>query len=368
MLKLHQTTDAWAGELYGRFSHPRNRVLTQAGIGMVAETHHGQMSAIGVYASRLPKMRVLECGGTGRDALAWIKLGAEHVTHVDLSNENIERLCGFVKAEGIDNLTAVRADLLMVDLPQQAFDIVRSRGVLHHLGDPGLGLARYAAWTKVGGLLHFNAYRSGTFYYYGIQQLRRIVGRADVRPVVDALDRLKIASDRAGILLDDLFVPHQHTASVWRLTHDLNALELEVVWPRRTWTEIDHDLRYPDLPEKDEHVQFWLKKQRHVDPDEVIERLCYRRGGDEVEVARGLPEAAVSLKAFERFGRMAEAASAESRAEAIVRTYLAHHFKISTVAMGSAERHRMLAATVDEETRKLEVITSRGNQEKGERR
>jgi len=359
MLKLHQTTDGWAGELYGRFSHPRNRTLTQPGIALVAETHHRQLSAIGLYASRLRGMRILECGGTGRDALAWIRLGAEHVTHVDLSIENIERLRDFAKSKGIANLSAVHADLLVADLPEQAFDIVRSRGVLHHLGDPGLGLARYAAWTKVGGLLHFNAYRSGTFYYYGIQQLRRIVVRDDIQPIVQALQRLKVANDRAGILLDDLFVPHQHTASVWRLTHDIKMLEFDVVWPRRTWTEIDHDIRYPDLPEKDEHVQFWLKKRRHFAPEDVIDRLCYRQGGDEIHVARNLVEAVPSLKAFDRFAKVAEAASAESRAEAVVRIYLAHHFKLSTAPMLSEERHRSLAEVVETEAKQLEVADPR---------
>lgn len=349
MTDFHPMTDPWVGQLYGRHSHPLNRTLSREGIEMVARTHSGQLAAIGVDVAALASMNILECGGTGRDALAWAHLGARRVTHVDISRENCDRLQAYCKDAGIGNLRVRFGDILAIELPQNAHDIVRSRGVVHHLAVPALGIARYVAWAKLGGLVHFNLYRGGTFYYFCIKILRHLAKDLPVEAVMAAGERAGLAREQVGICVDDLYVPYMHTASYAAVRHDLNRLGLEELWPKRHFTELDHDLRYPDMPEKTEHLQWWLRKTRpHEPPQAVVDRLCYHRGIDDIAAARALPEAAATLDAFHRLDAATAPRPAETRADVVVRLYRAAHFEIATVAMTGQERHARLTAKMAE--------------------
>lgn len=51
------------------------------------------------------------------------------------------------------NLEVVRHDVLVDDLPAEAFDLVHCRAVLVHLSDPRRALERMAVWLKAGGVL-----------------------------------------------------------------------------------------------------------------------------------------------------------------------------------------------------------------------
>ncbi len=332
------------GDLYGRLVHPRRLPLTPEGVAMVAKTRLEELDALGVAPGALRSMRVLECGGSGRDALGWSLLGARHVSHVDLSEENPRNVRRYCAEHGIRNVESRQGDLLELELPAGGFDIVRSRGVLHHLRDPALGLARFCSWTRPGGLLHFNAYRGGTFYYYGVKLIRELVAAEDEEVVLAAIARLDLPDAEAGILLDDFFVPHMHTASPEVVARDLATAGLERLWPLRDWVEVDHGLLYPDMPEKIEHLEYWCRvKQPPADACALAARLRYRAGVDDIALARTQPDHAVSRAAFEEFRRAVARLEPGRRAEALIRVYSRHHYQIATVAMSAKERHRRLA-------------------------
>lgn len=353
---LAASTDVRAGALYGQQVHPRNRQLADAGVEMVCDTHRSQLTAMGVDPRQVRGWSVLECGGTGRDALGWIRLGAKHVTHVDLSPDNVQRLREFAAACGIGNLTTHHGDLLEIDLPSGSFDIVRSRGVWHHLADPALGLARYARWCRPGGLIHVNAYRAGTYYYYGVKLFRLLAPLVTSDQMIAALDAEGTPGNRVGGLLDDFFVPFMHTASTATVERDFVRAGLTPRWPRRRgWPPIDHEIRYPDLPEKDEHIQYWLRKDLHHEDAAALARtLEYHAGGDDIALGRSLAYAAPSWAAFERFRAKADATADRARlARALARLYLLHHYEISIMPMSGAERHRRLAEGFERETAAL---------------
>ena len=354
-IPLHEKTNYDTAALFGEEVHPRRVKLRNDGIDMVADTHRSQLSASGIDISRLPEFSVLECGGTGRDALAWVRLGAGHVTHVDLAEGNVQRLRDYCSKNDIGNLEAKHGDLLKIDLPAQAFDIVRSRGVMFILADPALGLARYARWCKVGGYVHFNCYRGGTYYYYGVKLLREALKHSSQEKIIAAADRLKIGNRQTGIMLDDLCVPHMHNANARKVNHDLAVADLEPIWPEfRDWKEIDHEIRYPDMPEKVEHIQYWLiKRKHHEDAAALAEKMLYRVGEDDVAAGLTLPYAKVSHSAYQRFLKAAPNADAKAFAEALVRIYCRHQNEIATVAMTGEKRHRLLAEAFDRESEQL---------------
>lgn len=335
---------AATADLYGRLVHPRRLPLTPEGVAMVAKTRLEELGAVGVELAALREMRVLECGGSGRDALGWSLLGAAHVTHVDLSEENPQNVHRYCAEYGIRNVESRQGDLLEVELPRGGFDIVRSRGVVQHLRDPALGLARYASWTRPGGLLHFNVYRGGTFYYYGVKLIRELVGPEDLETVLAAIARLQLPDAEAGILLDDFFVPHMDTASPGAVERDLSTAGLERLWPLRRWAEVDHGLLYPDMPEKLEHLQYWCRvSEPPADAAALAARLEYHSGVDDLALARSQPGCGISHAAFEEFRTAARRFEAARRAEALVRIYGRHHYQIATVSMSAEERHVRLA-------------------------
>jgi hypothetical protein len=255
----------------------------------------------------------------------------------------------------IRNLDILFGDILTVDLPQEEFDIVRSRGVVHHLGVPALGLARYASWTKTGGYVHFNCYRAGTFYYYGVQQLRSAVSPEDLDTVLNHAESKGCDGRQIGILMDDLFVPTLHTVTHQTLAHDMEKLSLRVLWPMREWAGLDHDILYPDLPQKDEHLQYWTQKMRSLDarPEETAEDLKYRSGVDDVAFAGRLEFAEPSLSAFERYLPAVRSAPVRARASSVVDLYMLHHFQLSIQPMTGPRRHRLLAEAVCEQISQL---------------
>jgi ubiquinone/menaquinone biosynthesis C-methylase UbiE len=352
-----QVTDRFAGHLYGALVHPMKRPIADSGIEMVCDTHRSHLIAIGVDFSRLPHMSVLECGGTGRDALAWQRLGAGQVTHVDLAPDNVARIRAYCEHENIKNLQSVNGDILTIDLPAQGFDIVRSRGVWHHLADPAHGLARYARWCKVSGYIHVNAYRGGTFFYYGNKLFRQLASYVDVALIVRVMREMGTPEGRIGCLLDDFYVPFMHTASQSIVEADFAAADLTILWPAaRAWKAVDHDIRYPDMPEKTEHIQYWLRKDRHhEDAVALAARLAYHQGVDDIALARQMPEAHRSLRAFERLVPLVRAAAqTEKLAAVLAHVYLAFHFDVSVMAMSAGERHRRLAALMDDAAAKLD--------------
>lgn len=322
---------------------------------MVCDTHRSQLAAMGIDPRRVRAWRVLECGGTGRDALGWLRLGAAEVTHLDLSPDNVKRLEEFCSAGGINNLTAVCGDILTVNLPAQGFDIVRSRGVWHHLANPTLGLARYARWCRVGGLVHVNAYRAGTYYYYGVKLLRLLAPLVTADQMVAALEVEQVPANRIGGLLDDFFVPFMHTASAAKAERDFARAGLTPLWPaRRGWPPIDHEIRYPDLPEKDHHIQYWLRKDvHHADDAALAASLEYIQGEDDIALGRVLAYAAPSWRAFERYREKAAGVDASRLARSLARLYVLHHYEISLMPMPGAERHRLLAEGFEREIASL---------------
>jgi len=349
------TTDVRAGTLYGQQVHPRNRQLADSGIEMVCDTHRSQLIAMGVDPGKVRDWTVLECGGTGRDALGWIRLGAKHVTHVDLSADNVRRLQEFASGNGIANLTSHHGDLLDIDLPSGSFDIVRSRGVWHHLADPAFGLARYARWCRPGGYLHLNAYRAGTYYYYGVKLFRKLAPLVTAEAMVAAMGAEAVPQNRTGALLDDFFVPYMHTASAAVVERDFARSGLTPTWPRRRgWPPVDHDIRYPDLPEKEEHIQYWLRKDaHHEDAHGLAAKLDYHAGEDDLALARDLGYTARSLAAFERFRAKAEKADRTRLARSLTRLYMLHSFEISIMPMAGTERHKRIAEGFERETASL---------------
>jgi SAM-dependent methyltransferase len=107
-----------------------------------------RLAALGVG----PGMRCLEIGG-GRGSIArWLceRVGPTgSVTATDLDTRWLDAL-------DLPNLTVVRHDLLVDDLPAASFDVIHARAVLEHVADRDRAMARIVEWLAPGGWLHLD--------------------------------------------------------------------------------------------------------------------------------------------------------------------------------------------------------------------
>jgi SAM-dependent methyltransferase len=106
-----------------------------------------------------PRVLVAGCG-TGRQAIqAHEWLGAEHTVAVDLSRRSLAYAARKTRELGVQGIEYLHGDIL--ELPEhypEAFDVVTSVGVLHHMSDPFEGVRAVCRTLKPGGLLNIGLY------------------------------------------------------------------------------------------------------------------------------------------------------------------------------------------------------------------
>ncbi|HEY2905785.1 MAG TPA: class I SAM-dependent methyltransferase [Vicinamibacterales bacterium] len=106
--------------------------------------------------------RVLDAGtGTGHRLIAAARLHADtEFVAVDLCEAPLAIAREAAAAAGVSNVSFVQHDLMHDDTDLGRFDVVLCMGVLHHLTDPGAGLARLARLVVDDGLLFAYIYGS----------------------------------------------------------------------------------------------------------------------------------------------------------------------------------------------------------------
>ena len=113
-----------------------------------------------VAAKPAEKERVLVAGaGTGRHPLRLARISPNaDITALDLSLASLAYGARQARALGIHNVTFVQGDLLNVAALGETFDRISSVGVLHHMAEPGRGLAALKGVLRPGGTIELGLY------------------------------------------------------------------------------------------------------------------------------------------------------------------------------------------------------------------
>jgi SAM-dependent methyltransferase len=130
--------------------------------------------------------RVLDAGcGKGRHLLATAEFGAEHVVGIDISSA-VE-----VARQATADLPAVdivQGDLLTPPLREEAFDLIYSVGVVHHVPEPSAAIQALTRCLHRGGTLHVwvYAHEGNALVRWFADPLRRRLARGIPREIVRA--------------------------------------------------------------------------------------------------------------------------------------------------------------------------------------
>lgn len=175
---------------------------------------------------------ILDAGcGTGQ-LVAFLALAAKHrrVVGVDGCPASLAEAERFRQRVGMRNLTLARADLFRLPLAPASFDVVISRGVVHHTEDPYGVTGLVAQLVKPGGYFVLGFYETlGRSFHCARRALGRVVGKpvALLDPILRARD-LDEEKKRTWIA-DQYHHPLERILPAPRVTRELRKLGFSVV-------------------------------------------------------------------------------------------------------------------------------------------
>ena len=116
-----------------------------------------------VYAAMLDQQipvgaRILEAGcGTGQLGI-FLSIGGRSVVGVDLSSASLALATDFKERHSLKNCNFLQADLFDLPLKSETFDLVISKGVLHHTADARAAFASICRMARPGGYVILGLY------------------------------------------------------------------------------------------------------------------------------------------------------------------------------------------------------------------
>jgi hypothetical protein len=136
------------------------------------------MNKAGIPLSRLKDFTVLDAG-TGRQAIAFYKLGAKKIKHYDLSPENVKRMNRYIESNSLQNkITTECVDLVKYAPPKNHFDLVFLHGIAPCFSNVETGLINCMDAVKEGGYISLYFYRSGVFSRFVVHLIRDLINEA----------------------------------------------------------------------------------------------------------------------------------------------------------------------------------------------
>ena len=225
------------GEHYGRLFRGFSKTSFWDEPKELLET---RLARNGIDPTCWKRKRVLDAGcGGGRYTVAWRKLGARHVTGIDVSQTGLADARRRVRDARISGVDFEAHSVLEMPFADDCFDVVFSNGVLHHTTNWRAGVSELVRVLRPHALGWLYLIESpGGFFWDLIELLRVIMQRDDRESVRDALARTGVPGNRIFYMLDHVMVP---------INVRLTPLEIENALHSAGATEIRRLTRGADL-------------------------------------------------------------------------------------------------------------------------
>jgi tetratricopeptide (TPR) repeat protein/SAM-dependent methyltransferase len=147
------------------------------------------MWAGGGECAAAPRILVAGCG-TGQDAI-WLATDIvdARVLAIDLSLSSLAYAQRMADALHVENIEFRQCDILGVGALDEKFDLVYSKGVLHHMREPAAGLSALRAVMRAGGLFKVGLYSESA--RESVNAARAIVRERKIEPTTTAIRELR---------------------------------------------------------------------------------------------------------------------------------------------------------------------------------
>ena len=323
-----------------------------------AKSMRSDLAKSGIALSRLADWRIMDVG-TGRQALTFLNFGARHVSHFDISEENVARVREYAASEAAGRLETRCCDLVQTDLGRDRFDLVYLNGIVQHFSDVGKGVMNCIKALKQDGYLWLYFYRSGTFDNFVLYMLRTLAYGSNVASD-DAKMRDYFVASRfffspeaksnylTSIFMDGLFTRYAQLFTPATYLEFAKACGLEVV----STSGIDPLGRDVDHVFARAATVVTLRKTRTVTDAELSEaakRLSPEAGVDQLR--RGLyddPEILRSIDLFEALKQQLSAAPPAQTMLAVMRIFAVLAQTIRAPGFDPTQRHVVLQQVMQE--------------------
>ncbi len=154
-----------------------------------------------------PVATVLDCGCGTAQVAAFLALASSGrtVVGVDGCLASLKAADAFRSRAHVANLLLMRANLFALPLKPAAFDVVISRGVVHHTERPYEAITRIASYVAEDGLLILGFYENVARCFHRIRRgAARIVGRP-ISFLDPVLRRNDLTDDKKRIWIEDQY-------------------------------------------------------------------------------------------------------------------------------------------------------------------
>jgi SAM-dependent methyltransferase len=177
-----------------------------------------------------PDAAVLDCGcGTGQLA-AFLALAAPHrrVVGVDACPASLGAAAAFRERARIRGLSHYLCDLFRLPLAPGAFDVVVSRGVVHHTPDPAAAMRAVARHVAPGGVLVLGFYENvARAFHRARRRLASLCGEP-LRFLDPVLRRADVSAEKKQIWIEDQYRhPLEHMLALPWVVAELEAAGFE---------------------------------------------------------------------------------------------------------------------------------------------
>ncbi len=184
----------------------------------------------GLDAALAPDARLVDCGAGTAQVGMFLALRAPHrqVFAVDGCKASLLAANEFRTRARVDNLHLIRADLFALPFAPGSFDVVISRGVVHHTPRPYDAIDSVAARVAPGGILLLGFYESMA---RALHVARRSLGRVRGKPIAlldPLLRRRDLDEEKKRTWIEDQYHhPLEHLLPLPRVVGHLEARGFE---------------------------------------------------------------------------------------------------------------------------------------------
>lgn len=205
------------------------------------------------------------CGG-GRYTVALARLGAKHVTGLDLSANNIKDAKRRLSAggRGLSKVTFINGSVLDLPFANDSFDFVFSNGVLHHSKNPEKGMREIYRVLKPAGKLWFYINDDSGFQTILFHLMRDLLSSVPKEVTTEFMKQFGFDVRRRFYFMDIWYAP---------FNEEYNATQVEAMMKRNGFSQIRRlmrDVERPHYMEVNEmlsrhirHAAFWYGAGQH---------------------------------------------------------------------------------------------------------